>query len=351
MEEAKKLNWTILVFIFFFFGCNKENISIGIDVQDYFYVSNKGAKMPVLVEGNTASGIILVWVHGGPGGTSIGFENDAYISKYLETEFAVAYWDQRAAGGSQGSFTAKLQISQYGDDLKKVIQVLKHRYGSDSKVFVLSHSFGGLVAPAFLTEGDNQQMVNGWINVAGAHNYILNDTLTRKYLIQFGNEQIKLGKHVSEWQAVVNEAEANMPDYRLETSTNLNKRAREVEAYIEDIKTVDGLQLRDLILGTTTAFSFMWTASNAGSTFVSDFPKDLMYAEYSSKLRSLKLPLLCITGKYDFTCPRGLADEVMLKANSTKKRLVILPHSGHICMTNEPEIFYPEIVKFVKENL
>jgi pimeloyl-ACP methyl ester carboxylesterase len=351
MEQAKKLNWVFLICYVVLLGCKKENTTIGTDVQDYFYVSNEGAKMPVLVEGNTASGIILVWVHGGPGGTSIGFQNDAYISKYLETEFAVAYWDQRAAGGSQGSFTPKLEIGQFGEDLKKVIQVLKHRYGSESKVFILSHSFGGLVAPAFLTEGDNQNLVNGWINVAGAHNYILNDTLTRNYLIQFGNEQIKLGNHVSQWQAVVNEAEINVPDYQLKTSTALNKRAREVEAYIDDIKTVDGLQLRDLLLGTTTAFSLMWTTFNAGSTLVSDFPKDLMHAEYSSKLNSLTLPILCLTGKYDFTCPVGLAEEVMKKVNSTKKKLVILPHSGHICMTNEPEIFYPEIVKFVRENL
>jgi pimeloyl-ACP methyl ester carboxylesterase len=76
-----------------------------------------------------------------------------------------------------------------------------------------------------------------------------------------------------------------------------------------------------------------------------------MHAEYSSKLNSLTLPILCLTGKYDFTCPVGLAEEVMKKVNSTKKKLVILPHSGHICMTNEPEIFYPEIVKFVRENL
>ena len=53
--------------------------------------------MPVLVEGNVDSGVIVLWVHGGPGGTAIGFQNDEFCSAQLEPKYAVAYWDQRAA--------------------------------------------------------------------------------------------------------------------------------------------------------------------------------------------------------------------------------------------------------------
>ena len=342
----------VLVFtILIFFGsCKKESISIGANVQDLFYLENRGAKMPILVEGNTASGVIIVWVHGGPGGTSIGFQNDEYITKYLESEYAVAYWDQRASGGSQGSFTPKLEFAHYVEDLKKVIILIKHRYGTNSKVFLLSHSWGGLIVPAFLTENDNQSMVKGWINVAGTHNYYLNDSLTREALIKFGNEQIAANIHKKEWEKIVKDAEESVPDYTLKTSTKLNLHANTTDRYIDDIETVPNSGLTQL-LADKTGFSLLWALSNAVATQVSDLPKDIMYAEYSTKLHLIKLPLICITGKYDFVCPRGLADEVIRKTSSTKKRLVILPHSGHLCMIHEPDTYYKEILSFVKENL
>ncbi len=76
----------------------------------------------------------------------------------------------------------------------------------------------------------------------------------------------------------------------------------------------------------------------------------IMYAEYSTQFPRITLPLLCITRKYDFTVPRGMTDEVMAKTSSTKKDLLILPHSGHICMSNEPDAFYAAVVKFIGEN-
>jgi pimeloyl-ACP methyl ester carboxylesterase len=330
-------------------ACQKEDIGSGTAVQDLFYVENRGAKMPVLLEGNIDSGVILLWAHGGPGGTAIGFQNDEFISAQVEPKYAVAYWDQRAAGGSQGSGTPKLDLSQYVEDLKKVVLVLKSRYGSDQKIFLLSHSWGGLIAPAFLTDGGNQEMIAGWINVAGAHNYIKNDSLTREYLLSYGKDQILKNNRKADWQKIVDYAEVHIPDYTYETSIGLNACAGDAEHLIGDIHS-SGEGAASLLLQKKTAFSLFWMLSNAGATYFSGLNDKIMFAEYSTKLHLIKLPLICITGKYDFTCPKGLADEVMLKAASTRKRMVILPHSGHICMSNEPDDFYSEVIRFVEEN-
>ena len=331
-------------------ACRPETVSIGSAVQDYFYLDNQGANMPILVEGNTASGVIVLWVHGGPGGTAIGFQNDKNSTGYLESAFGVAYWDQRGAGGSQGSNTPPLSLALYADDLKKVITLLRYRYGQKTKVFLLSHSWGGLVAPAFLTEGTNQQLISGWINVAGAHNYALNDSLTRAYLLQFGKTQLAQNIHTTDWQKIVDYTENHMPDGSLDISRALNSCANQAEGYIDDIQASSGSGLSGLFSSDKTAFSFFWTLSNAGATYTANLNKTILQAEYSSKLSRISLPLLCITGKYDFTVPRGLADEVMLKTSSVRKKLVILNHSGHICMDNEPVLFYREVVDFIRQN-
>jgi pimeloyl-ACP methyl ester carboxylesterase len=332
----------------FFFSCQREKISIGINAKDLFYVENKGAKMAVLVEGNTASKIIVLFAHGGPGGTAIGFNNDANITNYLEKNYAVAFWEQRAAGISQGN--GKLEFDLYVEDMDKVIAVLKYRYGSDAKVFVLSHSWGGLIAPGFLTTGTNQAKVKGWINVAGAHNYYMNDSLTRAYLLSFGKDQIQQNIHKAEWQTIVDFAEANIPNYDYKLSSKYAECAFDAEQYIDSINNPVSGGGPTSLFTKGYPFSPAWMLSNVGATLFSNLGNEIIYKEFSSKLSTITIPVLCITGKYDFTVPVGLANEVMNKVSSVKKKLVVLQRSGHICMDNEPENFYNAVIAFIEEN-
>ena len=47
-------------------GCSTYQTS-----GDFFFVSNDGAHMPVWVRGNVSSGVFLINLHGGPGGSSM----------------------------------------------------------------------------------------------------------------------------------------------------------------------------------------------------------------------------------------------------------------------------------------
>ena len=106
-------------------SCQKESITIELNVSETFYVENNGASMHVLVEGNTESKTFLVFVHGGPGTPCLGY-NTKYISENIENRYATVYWDQRNAGASQGNSNGdKLNLNQMTDDSRKLILVLK----------------------------------------------------------------------------------------------------------------------------------------------------------------------------------------------------------------------------------
>ena len=332
-------------------SCQREDISTGDNISDLFYLENQGAHMPVLVEGNINSGVILIFLHGGPGGTGIGFNNDAGMDQYIEPQFAVAYHDQRGAGNSQGSTAGKLTVEQYADDLKKLIFVLRKRYGDTTKIFLMSHSWGGMIAPAFLTDNNNQNMVSGWINMAGSHNYQLNDELTRAYLLSFGKDQIQKNIHTAEWQPIVDFAENNVPNYNYTISKQYNAYGSEVEAYIDDIKNNEGFgSPLGLLTSNRKGLTPLWFISNSGATYLLNLPKDLISVSYSDKLGRITTPVINLYGKYDFTVPKGLGEEIMQKVASKKKKLVIFPHSGHILMDNETELIYREVAAFVREN-
>ena len=93
-----------------------------------------------------------------------------------------------------------------------------------------------------------------------------------------------------------------------------------------------------------------WAFRHLIIAYPNELGNEIIKIEYSSKLHLIQLPVLCITGKYDFTVPMGMADEVMAKISSAKKKLFKLEHSGHICMENEPDKFYQEVIKFIEEN-
>ncbi len=339
---------TILFFSTFLFSCHKEKISSGNLISDFFYLENKGAKMPVLVEGNIDSEVILIFVHGGPGGTAIGYENTPDISRLLESKYAIAYHDQRAAGISQGSNTEKLSVDLYADDLLKLIYVLKKRYGDTKKIFLLSHSWGGLVAPAFLTKGNNQNLISGWINLAGAHNFHLNSALTRQYLLDYGKDQIMKKSFVEEWMRIVKFAEENPVNDTFKNWLDYNMCASEVEAYIPDIKQSNS-ESEYTFWKPKPAYNLMSSLSNLGSTYVQSLTKDILTISYSEMLSQIRVPVINITGKYDFTVPSGLAKEVMQKIGSVDKSIIIMPNSGHLLMHQEPDALWGETIKFVEK--
>jgi pimeloyl-ACP methyl ester carboxylesterase len=287
-------------------SCRQEEISKGDNISDLFYLENQGAHMPVLVEGNINSGVILIFLHGGPGGTGIGFNNDENMNQYIESQFAVAYHDQRSAGNSQGSTATKLTVEQYVDDLKKLIPVLRKRYSDTTKIFLMSHSWGGMIAAAFLTDNNNQELISGWINMAGSHNYQLNDELTRAYLQSYGKDQIQKNIHVAEWQPIVDFADNNVPNYNYTISKQYNSYGSTVESYIDDINNGGGFgSPLGLLTLNQKALTPLWFISNSGGTYLLNLPKDLLNASYSDKLGNITKPVINIYGKYDFTVPKG----------------------------------------------
>ena len=342
----------IIPFVFLIFvltSCQKEKITIGTNVSETFYLDNNGASMRLLVEGNTSSHIFLLFVHGGPGSSSY-FYNTDYISQNIENKYAVVYWDQRNAGGSQGNSNGDhLNLPQMTEDLKKVIQLIKHRYGQDSGIFLLGHSFGGLLTASFMTKDNNQSMVKGWIFADGSHNYPLNDTLTRQKLMTVGRQQIALNRNVNSWKTIVDYCNSHTGNFTFEESLQLTAYAEDAETFFDKVKEINLSTLIDydpVQYGwpvTSILFNLSYS-SNAG------FNRDLAITEFSSKLGKVTTPTLLLYGKYDFTCPGGLEEDVFNRINTRDKKIVISPISGHNIMLQDEVFFCKEVNAFIESH-
>ena len=343
----KHLYLSLIILLLPVLSCQKEKITIGTNISDDFYIENSGASMHVRVEGNSGSEVFIVFVHGGPGAGSL-FYNTDYITNNLEDKYACVYWDQRNSGASQGSSNSKnLNLAQMTEDLKKVIKVLKFRYGQSSEIFLVGHSFGGLLTSSFMTTDDNQSMIRGWIFADGSHNYPLNDSLTRQMLLTVGQQQVMLNKNRKEWEEIVSYCNLHKANFSLDESIQLEEYAGEAETYID---IVPGFDFLEMIKSYALKNNWPLTSMLVNYLYSSkaDINKELANKEFSSLLYRVNVPVLIIFGQYDFVCPKGLGDDLYNRISSTDKKIILSPISGHYIMFQDEVLFCNEVNDFVR---
>jgi pimeloyl-ACP methyl ester carboxylesterase len=312
-----------------------------------FYVENEGAAMRVLVQGNTSSKTFILIIHGGPGAGAF-FYDTKFITQNIGDKYALVYWDQRNAGASQGANNGEnLHLNVMVNDLKKVITVLKFRYGEDMSLFLLGHSFGGMIAADFVTSSDNQYMIKGLINVDGSHNYPLNDTLTREKLLSVGQYEVSQNRNIDKWTPILNYCEAHKGNFSFEESQQLETYSADAENYIDSIKHINIVSqvLRYMI---SDRYPLTAMLTNLIYSEDSNFNKELAVTQFSSSLSKVTIPVLLLWGKYDFTCPVALGEDFFNRISSTDKSMVISSKSGHYMILQDKDFFCNEINAFVQ---
>ena len=332
-------------------NANFENVTY---LDDHFFLRNDGADMPVTVQGNFEDKVLIVFLQGGP---TDGAQFLAYSRVYnrLEEHYAFAYWDQRATGSASGTFkTSSLTRAQYVDDLEKLVTLVKHRYGINTKVFLMGISWGGMLGSAYLIKDNNQQNIEGWIEINGAHDYPMILETGPSKMIEVADEQITEGNSIDDWEAIKNFA------------LNFNRSDRSIENYIdyvdEAIKAEDLLYDDDVIelvndlknvgeLAFSSSYhpltSFFNNLLSGPSYHVSvDVADD---TTVNAQLHEIVTPTLLLWGKYDMRVPQALAEDAFERLGTPEpdKKLVVLERSTHALPINEPDQFYEEVVRFV----
>jgi proline iminopeptidase len=341
----------ILLFIFIvsFSACQKENVTLGTSVYETFFVQHKGASMPIHVSGNTASKVMLIFIPGGPGGPGLVYKTKDM--EKIEEKYAIAYINQRECGISQGKSTEPNTMDLMTEDLEIMIETLKSRYGKDLSVFILGHSFGGMAVSAYVTKGNNQQTIKGWIDADGISDYAAIGNLTRDMYLKYGQQEIALGKKVAEWTPIVEWCKAHPNKLTSDEIQFINQQTDGEDLMDEYINPVDYGKQSTYFSTLSSKFDFpvvpyainIFTTGALGSSL----SKDIETKAYHQKMKNVTIPSLFLVGKYDFLCPPALHQDAFDNTASKDKKIVIFPKSGHQTYLNEPELFVKEVLDFM----
>ena len=342
----KRINSIWIAFaILFLVACGANNNIFDEDVRHQLWLSHKGADLPITVDGNTASKVFCILLHGGPGGSAQEF--NAFTKTFtdeIESEYAMVYYDQRYAGLSRGEFDPALNtVVQHIEDLDQVISLLYLRYGDDIQIALMGHSWGGFLSGAYLLDTERASRVVTWVNIDGAihrTNFLKDDM---QYIIDLADQQIQEGELASRWSSVKNQAmtelNRNIFPYDFESQNEPFRIVGEAELLIFDSDRIDN--------NSDSAFEAIYF--NNYQPFIAagnDFrDADLIQQDMfdfdpfmDANITNITLPTLNIYGFWDVrTAP--LQGQYVMDSISTpesQKSFVILEDSGHSPMINEP---------------
>lgn len=322
-----KKGYILILIIISLAACQMENNELSANANETIYVESNGQSMRVNIRGNTLSQTMLLVVHGGPGGGAFDYRDEA-MKKIFEKDYAVAYWDQRAAGSSQGAVMPRLMIGEYGTDMIKVIQVLKHKY-PNTKIFIYGQSWGGIVISEFLSNRENEEMVQGIVYATAAYSFPLQDSLIRPMIIDYGTQEINAGRSVDEWTPMVDYCREKLgTEIDLDQAAQLNRYAFQA---MELIKKVDGkvYPFSQSNIALALEENMPITAYYISVLNSSDFAYETSKLDYRGKVEYITKPILVITAKYDFPVPPDQGLELYNTVQSTQKHYLELERSTH----------------------
>ncbi len=335
------------------FACEENDFELTTNADEFFFLRNDGADMPVWVKGNTASKTIIIYLHGGPAGSGsfhCSIQESQFV-KSLTNDYAMVFYDQRATGSSQGHFDkSSMTEEQFVDDLDKLISLIYSKYGSDINLFLYGISWGGYLGTAYITTDNYQDKIKGWINDSGNHNQLLAANYGKEMLIYYGIQQISLNRNKNDWTEILNWCEQK------DTILELN----------DFIQVKDYFYKARRLMSDSTVHTSNWQSSyqntmlynspySASAVFSNNFFHTYVADNYdklnlTDKLYKITIPVLLARGKYDFGVPQQVYDEVFEKINSEVKYNVTFNKSEHAISHGETDLFVDMIKDFINEN-
>lgn len=338
----KKYKQIFIVFIItlFLVNCDDQFLNNEYKGGDWFYLENAGAIMPVWVRGNTSSNVFVIFLHGGPGYTSL----DVSVStafKELHREYAFVYFDQRGSGAAQGNAKPEsFTVEQFVEDLQKLVHLIRYKYNNPT-LFLMGHSWGGSLGTAYLLEMSNQNYVSGWIEVNGGHNLVDGTIHSWEWVINRANEKISYGVDAAYWQNEINWYTNTAPLFKAPDPIERHgKNVQKLNGYYHNSSNKPELIY---FASPLSPFGFLFNSYNV--------IRNVNFETFnlSPQMHKIKTPSLVLWGRHDGILPVVMAYDAFdnLGTDNADKYLYIFEYSAHNPMFEEPEDFVANVKVFI----
>ncbi len=317
-------------------------------VKDFFYVEPETKNLPVFIRGNLSTHKIILFVQGGPAHNGIDFGRSDYPKwkNTLETEVAIAYFDQRGLNRSVKKIdTTSVNPTQVSIDIISIARALKEKYKAD--IYLLGHSAGGqevLDCLAAFPEKTRFIKAGMVLNAPVTTDFSrMRYTYYRPlYLKNLAKEFIVKEKDTAYWQQAWDWITQTDSIHNAETSRQWN--AYVDRAYTPTKRKISiGMVVKVLFSRPYNPVSYF---NNKDNQRVADklWEADRNLDRFKN-IAHIQHPVLLLTGRFDdIAVPEELEEAQHLIPKAT---LTVLPNCGHESFLDQPEACNQAILTFL----
>lgn len=325
-------------------------------IEELKAVKIGGVEQWLHIRGRNRNNPVLLYLHGGPGGSMIGYM-DA-IQRPWEDYFTVVHWDQRQTGKSYypaDDINAPLTVKQLIADTKEVIQYLR-QYLKKDKLFLLGHSWGTVLGMHMVRY--HPDWLHAYIGVGQVVNWLENDRVNYKRLLSHARKHNE-DELVTKLELTIPYLDAESPDREESYVENCVFVRRELSRLAGET-LMHHLFWDDLlkIISLNRAISPHLSLTDLSNAIIGDeiavfrspytFTKDFLNTDLPQELgSSFDLPIFFFTGSHDWHTPVTLSDKWFHQITAPYKELIHFKESSHVVVNEEPGKFLAALVNKV----
>ena len=318
MKSYKILGLASILFL----GCYTVTVEAQ-HINSLEEIEINGLKQKILIQSDDITKPVLLYLHGGPGMTTM-MTSHYYIDS-LKKHFIFVDWDQRGAGYSYNDSIDRnsMNIDQFIVDVKVLTEYLIERFNKQ-KIFLVGHSWGSLIG--LYTVAQYPKYFHSYIGMGQPTDLIKSEEMCYEWL---HGELIKANDTIG---------------LKLVEETHYADRNLIVKYGGIFKSSVDV----NRIMGSSPYFSEDYIQLyQKGLNFSLEclFSSTVMNINLFNDINKLDIPVYFMQGKFD----RILGPELLVKFNdkieAPYKEIIWFENSGHFPNFDEPLIFQNALIK------
>jgi pimeloyl-ACP methyl ester carboxylesterase len=296
------------------FLCLYQSVSGQLPVDSTGILEIGGIKQFISVKGKDNSRPLLLFLHGGPGGSVMSYSGK--FTNKLQEHFIVVQWDQRETGKTLklNSSPVPLTVTLFEDDTHELIDILLKKF-HQPKLYLVAHSWGTVLG--FHIASNHPELLYAYVPVGAMIN-------------QLESERIIL----------------DMMQEKAQRESN-QEQIRELATIKIPFESGEQLYYHRKWL-----FHFNGSKTKLAKNYVLNWSSTwlALYNEASKSnlietLPTLSCPLYFFAGRKDFQTNSSITEAYFNKLVAPTKRLFWFEQSAHAVPTSEPGLFQSILIE------
>lgn len=319
-------------------------------VEDAFYkqlkkVELNGVEQWISIRAKSLENPILLFLHGGPGGSEMSSAYIHYGKSQLENNFIVVNWDQRGSGKSYSKTINpnSMTIDQLASDGIELTKILLKEFNK-SKLYLVGHSWGSILAIKMIQK--DQSMFFSYIGISQLIDMKESEKRSLDIAINLAIE-VDNKKAIKELESLKN-FDSNKENYLRYMDIHRSWLAKLGGLYYSKKRMNPNMLFLAALFSPEYSVKDVIKLKNGLKFSVKNMWAEIMNINLFNEKAEFDIPMYFIVGKTDNIADPKQVEQYFGLIKAPKKDLICFQYSGHIPQIDEWDNYEKTVINIFK---